>query len=311
MKKLIIFIILTLVLTGCRHGIYSGFIPETKRQADANLLDQQLESERQRLDIPQEMWSDYVSNFKQRKCYGWEYQWGKNWRYWGIKDAEQYFKDYIERQRLISRIKEENPDNWQETLLDQDIEIIQKEGKSSIANAQTLSRIERDKNLLLEHGNHLKQNYDKLNSEYANFLSQLTDEQLEAYQKLITEIKLDRLENAELLKRKIQAILTAEQWAELVSFVNCQLKLNHQTQKLFAVAQQVDAEELRVRQAIAIQAEQQRQAIQAFGKGLKETGEQQMKWYQQQKEWVQRENQPLELNRISRSLQSIDRKLGY
>jgi hypothetical protein len=146
--KRIVFILIVIFL-------FSGCVSEAERENQISQLNLQLEQERQRLDIPQDPWDEYVTNFKNRKCGGWEYQWGKNWRYWAIKDGEEYFTS---SHPLITSIVEQH-------------------------------RINRDYNLLVKDVNEftIKQtDYIRRNVE---FLNTLNDDQLSAYKDL-TDINL-------------------------------------------------------------------------------------------------------------------------
>ena len=110
--------------------LFSGCMSEVERQAQVSQLNLQLEQERQRLDIPKDMWQEYVTNFKDRKCYGYEYQWGRNWRYWAVKDAEEYFTSHPLQRAAVEQ-----------------------------------ARINRGYELLAQEVNQYNQEYDKLNRE--------------------------------------------------------------------------------------------------------------------------------------------------
>lgn len=239
MKKLFIFIILPSVLTGCRHGIYSSFLSEKERQAEANLLDQQLEAERQKLDIPQEMWGKYIDNFKQRKCGGWDYQWGKNWRYWAIKDAEEYFNAYIDRQAIIKQFKKNNPLNWQKTLLKHDISQIVSNRASTPGPEIRLAQIQNEKLLILQDSTFLQNQFNDWNSKYQSFLSGLDDERLKKYNGFINEINTQPPEGIELFKREVQKLLSKEEYEVLLALGGEKLELDNSIQTLLTVANQL------------------------------------------------------------------------
>ena len=113
MKKIVFLLLAIFLCAGC--------MSEAQKQAQIEDFNIALEKERIRLKIPEDEWQIYIDSFKKEKCYGNEYFWGQNWRYWAIKDAEKDFRPYKEHQMLIARFQQAYPDTWQQKLLEYDL----------------------------------------------------------------------------------------------------------------------------------------------------------------------------------------------
>ncbi|MHC4463654.1 MAG: hypothetical protein ACYS30_19820 [Planctomycetota bacterium] len=229
--KEIVFLLLTIFL-------FSGCMSEAERQAQISQLNLQLEQERQRLDIPKDVWQEYVTHFKDRKCAGWEYQWGRNWRYWAIKDAEKYFQQnslMLERSRL----------SITETLLRNEVES-------------------------------LNQKYESLNSCITDFVKGLSDDELKVYEKISSQNQTNPA-TVELNKRRLDNVMSQENKKMFEQILREATNLEAEKAllvgKIDAHDKQVavyNQKLITLQQAVAIREQRNREAIQAFGKDLQQ-----------------------------------------
>jgi len=261
--------------------LFSGCTSEFERQNQVSQLELQLEQERQRLDIPRDIWQTYVNDFKDRKCGGWEYQWGKNWRYWAIRDAEEYFTS----------------------------------SKSSMPLIVEKRRLQDVEALLIQEIVNLNQKYDTLNARFSDFVKRLSDDELKIYEEISSRNQTNPA-TAELNRRRLSNIMSEEHKQMLEQMLREASDLEEQkvvlVEKINTHDQRVAAYDQRIpahAQAVALQEQRQRETIQAFGRALQEAGEQQQQYYQRQSEWVQRENQRLQLQQINTNLYNINRTL--
>ena len=125
MKKAMFLTSILVCLTGCKLNSCGQFGSEEKCLANITIWDAELEAERQRLDIPESIWQEYLVYYKKQKCGGWEQQWGINWWVLAKRNAEKLLTPYIQqkvfRENLVARFQQAYPENWEQKLLEYDL----------------------------------------------------------------------------------------------------------------------------------------------------------------------------------------------
>lgn len=204
------------------------------------------------------------------------------------KNREHIALEKAQRTTLIARLKADDPDNWHEMLLEQDISAIAQRRQRNLGLKNRMLWIQYETDVLIEDSKILREDYDQIASESKSMRMTLTQTQRDEYKKIGAQSNDES--SAELRMQRLRTILTKEQFDRFNSLFNRAISNARLWKDYHAAGSSLSKEYASVSQAMETTSLNDKQASQARWRNMWQDYTQQQQHQQDQDNWIMLED---------------------